>query len=169
MKRGYQMNMNDDNFFDDIQDDIQENDNELNSSYQTQKNKKTKLILTVVVSFVVGLIMLGILLFFLSGDKDEDMVSINSLRQQNSQFQGIGKLEPENNMVSMVNNNSVIDAASNVPAINRNVSNVNENKVVPVKKIVKRNNPITKKKAVSKKTITPIVPKKIIEENQKSY
>lgn len=157
------MNMNDDNFFDDIQDDIQESDNGINNSYQVQNNKKTKLILTVVISFVIGLVMLGILLFFLSGDKDEDMVSINSFPQQNSQFQGVKKLESENNSVNMGNNNNMLNTSPDVSTIHNDMpTHMNEKKVVPVKKVVKRK-VIAKKKVVNKKPVVVTVSKKIVE------
>ncbi len=74
--------MNNDDFFNDIQDDIQSTEMNNRQMYQPiDVNKKNKMLLTVVISFVVGLIILAVFLIFISGDKDEDMVSIGSYEQ----------------------------------------------------------------------------------------
>ncbi|MDR2934098.1 MAG: SPOR domain-containing protein [Rickettsiales bacterium] len=77
------MNMNNDDFFNDIQDDIQNSDMNNRQMYQPiDTNKKNKMLLTVVISFVVGLLILAMFLIFVSGKEDDDMVSIGSYEER---------------------------------------------------------------------------------------
>ena len=135
--KGMAMNMNDDNFFDDMQDEVQENDIGGSRSYQDDKNKKTKLVLTVIVSFAIGLLLLGILLFFLSGDKDDDMVAINSLQPSIQQ--------------SQVDRN---------PDMDKGIVKINDNSATP-STLVAQSRVITQNSGVEEKPLTKKTAKRV--------